>query len=256
MTKNTILKLLIVSILATASWILAIFVSEFFEPGSVWRHLVFGLTISSLALVLITVFYKSEKKIQKKKFKLSKHLKLFGVGTLWFAVPALVSLAIASFLGVVTVEAVGVPAETIGTILLVTILVALSEAIPEEIIFRGYIFSKLSEVVSRWVVIVLQAVIFTIFAFAIGALSDPLDASFIFTFGMVLGILRSFTGSVATSIGFHLACMTFQQVFTERWDVFTVSESFMLQTYIFGMIPLSAVVAYFVTKMLASNKSV
>lgn len=250
MKKENTLKILVATILATGGWLLAVYVSGFFEADSTAARLVFGAVVSSFVLALVAVLYRFEGRKARLDFDLPKHLKLFGVGFLWFAVPALVTLVIASLLGWLEIGTLGPPLEIAGTVLLVAGLVALSEAIPEEVIMRGYVFSKLSKLGGRWFTVFAQAAIFTLFAFMIGALDSPLDASFIFTFGMALGILRSATGSIATSIGFHLACMTFQQTFTSRWGVFEASNSDMLQMYVFGMIPLSAVTAFFVTKML------
>jgi membrane protease YdiL (CAAX protease family) len=253
MKKENLLKIVAVAVLAVAGWLLAVFISELFAENSVWGHLSFGLIVSAVALTLVSVFYRLDNKQKKISLNLSKHLKPFGTGFLWFAAPATVLLLGAVGSGIVEIEILRSPIEVVGIVLLIAGLVALAEAIPEEIIMRGYIFSKLSESGKRWFTIFAQAVIFTGFAFAIGALSDPLDASFIFTFGMVLGILRSATGSVAAPVGFHLACMTFQQSFTERWEIFAVSNEAVLQMYIFGMIPLSIVSAFFVTKMLNSK---
>lgn len=253
MKKETFLKVAGITLLTAIGWLLAVFISELFEKNSVWGHLSFGLIVFTFALIVVTAFYRLESKEKKKSFNLSKHLRSFGAGFLWFAVPAAILLLGAVTAGVVEVEVMKSPIEVVGVILLIVGLVALSEAIPEEIIMRGYIFSKLSESEKRWFAIFAQAIIFTAFAFVIGALSDPLDASFIFTFGVILGILRSATGSVAAPIGFHLACMTFQQSFTERWEIFSVSNEAVLQMYIFGMIPLSIVSAFFVTKMLSSK---
>lgn len=47
--------------------------------------------------------------------------------------------------------------------------------------------------------------------------------------------------------------MTFQQSFTGKWEIFDVSNEAVLQMYILGMIPLSIVSAFFVTKMLNSK---
>lgn len=254
MKKRNILKIVTATFLATIGWRFAVHIFNLFESNSVLGHLIFGLTVSFLVLLLITVLYRLEDAKKKTKLRLPEHLRLFSVGFLWFAIPAAALLLGANVLGVFEISMVKSPIESVGAVLLVAMLVALSEAIPEELIMRGYIFSKLSELGERWFVILAQAVIFTFFAFMIGALSDLLDMSFIFTFGVVLGVLRSATGSIATSIGFHLACMTLQQSFAGRWEIFAVSNEPVLQMYIFGMIPLSIVSAFFVTKML-NNKT-
>lgn len=255
MTKTNILKIAAITFLSVIAWLLSVFIAETQDVGSVSRHLLFGLAGFTFSVLLVASFYRLEGKRIKLDFDFIKHLKLFGAGVLCFAIPAVLALLAVIALGAVEVSVVPSLPEAGATVLLVMVLVALSEAIPEEIIFRGYVFAKLAESKKKWLTILLQAVIFTAFAFAIGALSDSLDASFIFTYGIVLGLLRASTGGVAAPIGFHLACMTFQQSFGEQWGVFEVSNGSMLQTYLFGMIPLSIVSAFLVTKMMNSKQS-
>ena len=149
--KKNILKIATVTALATVGWSFAVHIHGLFESNSTLGHLVFEVIVSVSTLILFTVLYKFENIKGKTDFNLSKHLRSFGAGFLWFFVPATALL--------------------LGT----------------------------------------------------------------------------------TSIGFHLACMTFQQSFTERWEIFAVSNEAMLQMYIFGMIPLSIVSAFFVIKMLDSK---
>src|SRR3546814_12838769 len=70
-----------------------------------------------------------------------------------------------------------------------------------------------------WPAIILQALLFTLFAWAIGAAPTWLDASFIFFFGFVLGILRG-AKAVPAAIGFHLAFMSTQQFLGPAWGLF------------------------------------
>src|SRR3546814_12411173 len=74
-----------------------------------------------------------------------------------------------------------------------------------------------------WPAIILQALLFTLFAWAIGAAPTWLDASFIFFFGFVLGILRG-AKDVPAAIGFQLAFMSTQQFLGPEWGLFEVGN--------------------------------
>src|SRR3546814_18389402 len=86
-------------------------------------------------------------------------------------------------------------------------LVFLAEAFPEELIFRGAIQSLLRGQMPGWPAILLQALLFTLFAWAIGAAPTWLGASFILFFGFVLGIFRC-AHVVPAAIGCPLAVMS------------------------------------------------
>lgn len=233
-------------------WQLALFVSSAISGDQTVNRMGFGLIVSLLAILLITVLYRRDK--GGSRLDILSHSKKFLIGMGWYVVPAALGLIAATLFGVVEISVNDAFVGALGAIFLVAMLVFLSEALPEEIIFRGYIFKKLKILNSRWAVIFLQAIIFTVFAFMIGALDSWLDASFILTFGISLGVLRAAVGSVTAPIGFHLACMTAQQSFSSQWSPFTVSDSMMLQTFIFGMIPISITIAFYATKISTVNK--
>src|SRR3546814_17935249 len=97
-------------------------------------------------------------------------------------------------------------------------LVFLAEAFPEELIFRGAIQTLLRGQMPGWPAIVLQALLFTLFAWAIGAAPTWLDASFIFFFGLVPGILRR-AKHVSAAIGLPLAFLCTPEFRIGRWYV-------------------------------------
>lgn len=238
-------------IASVAIWLFALFVSGTIKTDQTVSRIVFGLITSLLAVLLVAMLSRRQKSGPSLGFY--SFAKKLLIGMAWYAIPAVSGLFLASILGVVEVSVDGSFMDAVSAVLLVAILVFLSEALPEEIIFRGYILKKLSIFNNRWLVIILQAAIFTIFAFMIGAIGGILDASFIFTFGIVLGVLRSATGSLAAPIGFHLACMTVQQSFSSQWSPFVVSNESILQTFILGMIPISVALAYYATRISRVN---
>lgn len=252
----TIKWILLALLASVVIWHFALYVSSTLDANLTVSRITFGVIVSLLAILLVTVLNRHDKSKPKAKTSVGilSHLKILLAGAGWYVVPAMVGLGIASLFGVVEISTDISFTDAVGVILLVAVLVFISEALPEEIIFRGYIFGKLAKLGGRWVTIFLQAALFLLFAFMIGALDSSLDASFIFVYGLSLGILRWVFGSVAAPIGFHLACMTIQQSFSTQWSPFNVSDSMILQTFVFGMLPMSVVIAYYVTKMSAKSK--
>lgn len=89
------------------------------------------------------------------------------------------------------------------------VLVLLYEALPEELIFRGYVLRNLADRTPLWAAVTGQALLFTAFGALIGAAGSIERVVLFFTFGLVLGTLRVVTGSLWAPIGFHL---TFQWI--------------------------------------------
>lgn len=103
-------------------------------------------------------------------------------------------------------------------------LVFVFEAFPEELAFRGHLYANLRERVGTAMTVVLQAVLFTGWAFAFVAIAGSLgggsdwaisaDRAVLFmTFGLVLGLLRATSGSIWVEVGFHLAFQTVAQLY-------------------------------------------
>ena len=102
--------------------------------------------------------------------------------------------------------------------LAVLALVLMFEAIPEELIFRGYLFAALRERLPVWATILLQAVLFCLFGAIIGAARDLERLLLFFTFSIALGIIRHVTGTVYATIGFHAAFQLLTQLINgEQW---------------------------------------
>ena len=94
------------------------------------------------------------------------------------------------------------------------LLVFFYEALPEELIFRGYFYRNLASRYALWLAVVLQAVLFTLFGAAVGAAGSVDRVILFFTFSIVLGILRVVTDSLWASIGFHLAFQWVTQLYS------------------------------------------
>jgi membrane protease YdiL (CAAX protease family) len=119
--------------------------------------------------------------------------------------------------------------------LIVNAVIALAlEALPEELVFRGYVYRTLNRALRRWTAFVATVVLFTfagaassvVFA-VVGALlgedvpgpgfapsgEDPVEYAILYPiFGAVLLIARITTGSLWTAIGMHLTYLTVVRV--------------------------------------------
>jgi len=132
-------------------------------------------------------------------------------GAVLWVVPAALCFGALALLGATL--SITVPVADLGrTALLLLFAVLLTEAIPEEVVFRGYVATALGALTRGWGVIVVQAVLFTIFAGALRQSWNPADLSLFLAMGIVFGYLRLVSGSVWMSIGFHTAFQTGAQL--------------------------------------------
>lgn len=90
--------------------------------------------------------------------------------------------------------------------------VFLTEALPEELALRGYVQGLVACCAAPWVALLLQAALFTIFAWAVGALASPGQWMFIPCLALILGYVRALAGNVWACIGVHMAWMTTAQL--------------------------------------------
>lgn len=140
----------------------------------------------------------------------------FAAGAGLWAGLAAIGLVVGAVAGLYTVT-LGPPTwAMLGWILLQLGLVFTYEALPEELALRGYVYTNLAERLPRWLAVLGQAVLFTLWAFALVGLlqalgvgagwSIGLDRTILFlTFGVSLALVRLWTGSLWGSIGYHLA---------------------------------------------------
>ncbi|PZQ10701.1 MAG: hypothetical protein DI564_15375 [Rhodanobacter denitrificans] len=165
-------------------------------------------------------------------------------GLLAYLLPAGLALAACLAAGVLSISAQAPLGELLSGIAMIAVLVLLGEALPEELLFRGYLWAGLSGVLSTWQVVAAQAVLFVVAAAAMGAVANPLDASFLLCFAVVLGLLRAATASLWAPIAFHLAFMVVQQSMGSSRNLFAVDRPELMQMMM-AMLPFSiAIIAF------------
>ncbi|WP_159943548.1 MULTISPECIES: CPBP family intramembrane glutamic endopeptidase [unclassified Nocardiopsis] len=140
----------------------------------------------------------------------------FLVGAASWLVPGLLGLTAVLLSGAVEAVPNRPAAEAAAVVAALVVLVLLFEAVPEELIFRGYLFRNLNTALPGWLTVLAQAALFTLFGLALwipsagwGVLPERLPL--FFGMGVVLGCLRLVTGNVWACVGFHVAFQTVAQ---------------------------------------------
>ncbi len=169
---------------------------------------------------------------------------VFAGMALWSA-SAAVGALVALTIGGVRIETHGPPSrELVFLAIGLPALVFLYEALPEELVFRGYFYRNLASRFSRGLAVFAQAVLFTLWAWLIGAAASGERVFILFTFAIVLGIVRVLSGSIWAGVGYHLA---FQWV--AQWLVAATKDGFLaisdratFEALTFGLFPIVVLV--------------
>lgn len=161
-------------------------------------------------------------------------------GMVFWLVAAGLGLVVTVVLGWTRIS-LGTP--SVGILLLffyLPVLVFLYEALPEELIFRGYLYRNLSARYARWVSVLAQATLFTLWGAAIGAAGSVDRVVLFFTFSVALGILRVISGNLWATIGFHLAFQWVTQLVSAavREGSLQIAEQPTLELVVFWFFPI------------------
>ena len=211
-------------------------------PVAQGERLTFGIVVS-LGMVAVTSFLSLRQPPWPSWLPLSgSAFRQIGLGVLAYAGLILIATGAAVLAGFVRIEFAPAP-EAVQKAGYLLALVLLSEALPEELLFRGWLMQALAARRSPWPAIFGQAGLFTGFAWVMGGLGSLQDASFIFCFGLMLGVVRAATGSVWAPMGVHLAFITAQQAALPQWQIWSADPHWVAQTICLTLVPFSVVVA-------------
>ncbi len=161
-------------------------------------------------------------------------------GAACWLIPAAAGSAACLLLGWTEVALRGSVGEMLLTAGGLLVLVFFYEAFPEELVFRGYLFSRLAARWGPWPAILAQAALFTLWGAVNGGANSMSRIALFFAFSLVTGLLRAVTGSVWTSIGFHLAFQTAAQLFGSVGGQFELTSPSALTVVAFGALPFAA----------------
>ncbi|MEB2298403.1 CPBP family intramembrane metalloprotease [Lysinibacillus xylanilyticus] len=184
-------------------------------------HLIQGLVMSGLVIPIILYLYQHVYRMTGVKPKTPvyswKRLHHFISGVILAISLATFGFFISDFLGWIDFEKWQHPSEQWFIALTMNILFAFFyEALPEEFGLRGMLYDVLRYRFTAWLSVLLQTLLFVAFTIAVAQIQALVGLApgvsinlfyiiLIFFFGICLQLLRLWTGSLWTSIGFHLA---------------------------------------------------
>lgn len=241
-TRNMIMKIAVVTLSSFLIWRFILYLNAVFSVNEYDStiHFFTGLAITIFSFILVNTALKIDK-ISWQQIGMSslvaKNIISFCVGTILWLIPAVIGLVICLLAGWAEITVITNLNQLLLSIFLLYITVFLIEAFPEELIMRGYIYSNLNAKFSHLITLIIQTVIFSLFAYFVGAIYSLEQLLFIPGFGFILGYFRAKSGNVWTSIGFHLAIMTGSQILNPIHGHFDVNGVFAIRFFAFNLLP-------------------
>ncbi|MCY9786050.1 CPBP family intramembrane metalloprotease [Nocardiopsis sp. EMB25] len=169
----------------------------------------------------------------------------FLVGAAAWALPGAAGIALCVAMGWASVTAAVPWTELLPGVLSLAALVLVFEAVPEELIFRGYLYRNLNAAMPAWLAVLAQAALFALFGTGLwvilngwGVLAERLPL--FLGMGIVLGGIRLVTGNLWACVGFHLVFQTVAQTmlssgYVEVRGVDAIMSTGFLAPFVFGV---------------------
>lgn len=184
------------------------------DPATLSVRIAVGIVISAATLTVIALLTRIADHRRMSEAGLTSMRsgwRLAVWGAIVWTIPAAATFGVLALLGTPLTSTVAGP-ELARTVILLLLAVLLAEALPEEAVFRGYVTTALGTLTRGWGVIIVQALLFTLFAALLRQNANPADLSLFLAMGIGFGYLRMITGSVWMPIGFHTAFQTGAQL--------------------------------------------
>ena len=226
--KNTSLKVgyagLIV-ILALTLPVLLFENSDLMAEQPLYRHVLQACLVGLIAIVGIWLVRTKSDTYWPRSFGLARPNKAFGQFLFGFgliAVPLLITISLS-----VLFDWTDISFNVTSGILVAAVIGLVStfftDAITEELIFRGYIFGMIKMRSNTWKSSLITTALFVVFPIIVITIQDligiastmPLSVGYLFTllfFGSFVQYLRVLTGSIWTGVGFHLFFVQMNQL--------------------------------------------
>lgn len=203
-------------------------------------HFSLGILTSGLTVILLEVARRNDhlswKQLMQTPSSRSNHFS-FCLGFILWTVPASIGLIICLIAGWVEITLLSNVQHLLLSLLMLFVTVFLIEALPEELIIRGYMYRYLNITFPHWATIILQLLLFTLFGYLIGAIYSVEQLLFLPGFAFILGYFRAVSGNVWTGVGFHVAFMTATQILSPLHHHFIVDGMMTLQFFAFILLP-------------------
>jgi membrane protease YdiL (CAAX protease family) len=244
--RRPVLGLRVTVVLAAATLIwLAVYRAgdALFGPGyDRGRHVASAVAVTALVVPMILLAGRRLDRLPWSALRRASPrtaLQLLLLGAAGYLLPAGVAVAALAATNRLEIALRGGPAEAVLSVAALALLVLLYEALPEELVFRGYLYRNLATALPRWATVLAQAALFALFGLAVGAASTVDRVVLFFGFAVVQGVIRAATDTLWVPIGFHLAFQTTEQLAGPSWDVLTVDDLTLLQEVALGLVPLA-----------------
>lgn len=206
------------------------------------RHVFSAVAITALVVPLVVFAYRRLDRLQWSDLRRGSPWaagQLLGLGAAGYLIPAGLAVTVLAATGTLEVAPRGSLLAIVGSVLFLAVLVLLYEALPEELVFRGYLYRNLTTALPRWVAVLAQAVLFVLFGMAVGAAGTVDRVVLLFGFAVVQGTIRAVTDTLWMPVGFHLAFQTTEQLVGPSWNRFVVNDLVVLQDLALGLVPLA-----------------
>ncbi|MFF0729611.1 CPBP family intramembrane glutamic endopeptidase [Streptomyces sp. NPDC004134] len=168
----------------------------------------------------------------------------FLLGAVCWLLPAAAGFALCLATGWVEITRREPVAEVAGVAAMLVVLVFLYEALPEELVFRGYLQRNLHTELPAGQAVAVQGVLFMLFGFLVGVAQSPFRLFVFLAFGLLLGAFRVATGDIWAGIGFHVAYQSAAQLFVGEGAAFEVSGEGAFGVLALGGLPFLAAWTY------------
>ena len=206
------------------------------------RHMFSAVATTALVVPLVLFAYRRLDRLQWGDLRRASPRtagRLLLLGAAGYLIPAGVAVAVLAAAGWLEINLRVSLLGALGSVLFLTVLVLLYEALPEELVFRGYLYRNLATALPPWAAVLVQAVLFTLFGVVIGSAGSIDRVVLFFCFAVVQGIMRAATGSLWIPVGFHLAFQVSEQIVSPMWNCFAVDDLGLLQEVALGLVPLA-----------------
>ncbi|QGH33670.1 CPBP family intramembrane metalloprotease [Gracilibacillus salitolerans] len=201
-------------------------IAEQFGLARNYQLLIQGLVMSGIVVPIILYLYRYVYRLTGEpnrpvySWKSAYH---FFTGALLAIGLATFGFIIATSLGWITIEQWHTPDYWFAALLINMVIAFLYEALPEELALRGMVYDVLRYRFAAWLAVLLQTILFLLVPLATVQLQvffglspgNTINAEYIVLiscFGICLQLLRLWTQSLWTSIGFHLAYLEITRV--------------------------------------------
>jgi len=194
--------------------------AQLFDASRDFQNFIKGFVMSGLVVPIVLYLYQHVYRMTGNKPSTPvyswKRLYHFFTGVFLAIALASLGIIIAGYQGWLIIEDWHAPNQWYGPLLINITFAFFYEALPEELGLRGLLYDVLRYRFATWLSVLLQTLLFVLVTIAVALIQALVGLTpgvsinigyiiLILCFGLCLQLLRLWTGSLWTSIGFHLA---------------------------------------------------